>query len=528
VSVSYVWNSRYGGISFPKKITPVLRITAPSRPHYWRATVLEVFDGAGWYEGGFRPAEPTVQGGRDVIAGDDASYPRAALNRRRWIQQRVEVAALADDHLVGASVPTAYRVDPDQGVQYTAGGIAFSRISRGSRYEVWSYAPEPGPRQLHAAQPRYPNEIVQRDLLVAGYVLPPFGAPDRDAAMREFFSRYGWDNRIRPYRALYERARRIAGAARSPYEAAAALELWLRTAGGFTYDERPPSAPGVPPLVGFVTRTKAGYCQHFAGAMALMLRYLGVPARVAAGFTSGAFDPRSGTWEVTDHDAHTWVEVWFPGFGWLPFDPTPGRGSLGASYTASSQSYNPTPATAEQIAAALGLTARAVQNRIARERGRTDGTRVAGPTAGRGPSSWQDRASGLVLLLVLVALGSLTTIALAKLVVRRARYLTRDPRRLASACRRELVDFLRDQRLEPSPGATLVDIDRALGDALAVSARHFAQAATEARFAAAEPAAAAAERSRRELRTLLRSVRRQLTTGQRARGLFSLRSLGFR
>ena len=60
--------------------------------------------------------------------------------------------------------------------------------------------------------------------------------------------------------------------------------------------------------------------------MALMLRMLGVPARVAAGFTSGEYDKGTGEWVVTDHNAHAWVEVWFPGFGWLPFDPTPGRG----------------------------------------------------------------------------------------------------------------------------------------------------------------------------------------------------------
>ena len=73
---------------------------------------------------------------------------------------------------------------------------------------------------------------------------------------------------------------------------------------------------------------RQGYCQHYAGAMAVMLRLLGIPARVAAGFTSGKYDKGEKEWVVTDHNAHTWVEVWFPRFGWLPFDPTPGRGQL--------------------------------------------------------------------------------------------------------------------------------------------------------------------------------------------------------
>ena len=89
-----------------------------------------------------------------------------------------------------------------------------------------------------------------------------------------------------------------------------------------------------------MTKTKSGYCQHFAGAMALMLRYLGIPARVAAGFTSGRYDAKREEWTVNDRNAHTWVEVWFQGYGWLPFDPTPSRGTLGGPYTASSLSFD--------------------------------------------------------------------------------------------------------------------------------------------------------------------------------------------
>ncbi len=107
-----------------------------------------------------------------------------------------------------------------------------------------------------------------------------------------------------------------------------ALEAWFRTGGNFEYDETPPIATSRPPLVAFVDGHRRGYCQHFAGAMALMLRYLGVPARVGAGFGTGRFDPKTGEWTVSDTNAHTWVEVWFKGYGWLPFDPTPGRGRL--------------------------------------------------------------------------------------------------------------------------------------------------------------------------------------------------------
>src|SRR5205085_9857647 len=123
--------------------------------------------------------------------------------------------------------------------------------------------------------------------------------------------------------------------ARTPYAATVALESWFRSRGGFTYTDHPAVFEPAP-LVGFVVQTRAGYCQYFAGAMALMLRYLGVPARVAVGFSSGTYDARRGVWIVTDHDAHAWVEAWFRGYRWLPFDPTsarrPERGELSAPY----------------------------------------------------------------------------------------------------------------------------------------------------------------------------------------------------
>src|SRR5262249_8430990 len=109
--------------------------------------------------------------------------------------------------------------------------------------------------------------------------------------------------------------------ARTPYEAVIALENWFVSSGGFSYSNHPPVVN--PPLVGFVTRTQAGYCQYFAGAMALMLRYLGIPARVAVGFAGGTYDAGRRVWLVTARDSPAWVEAWFRGYGWLPFDPTP-------------------------------------------------------------------------------------------------------------------------------------------------------------------------------------------------------------
>ena len=133
---------------------------------------------------------------------------------------------------------------------------------------------------------------------------------------------------------IYAETVDVIGDAPTPYAAALGLEQWFRNTGGFTYEEQPDAPSGdQPPLAEFVLEGRRGYCQHYAGSMALMMRLLGVPARVAAGFVPGDYNEELDQWTVTDRDAHTWVEVWFPGFGWLPFDPTPGRGELVDTYS---------------------------------------------------------------------------------------------------------------------------------------------------------------------------------------------------
>ena len=93
---------------------------------------------------------------------------------------------------------------------------------------------------------------------------------------------------------------------------------------GFDYSPRVPRMLTLP-LVHSCSGRPAGYCQQFAGAMGLMLRMVGIPSRVVSGFAPGALDQERGVYEVRDTDAHSWVEVYFRGIGWVTFDPTPGR-----------------------------------------------------------------------------------------------------------------------------------------------------------------------------------------------------------
>jgi hypothetical protein len=125
-----------------------------------------------------------------------------------------------------------------------------------------------------------------------------------------------------PYAQTWRLAKQLMAESRTPYDYVAAVNRYLQD--GFTYDETPdPVSPGRATLDGFLFETKSGYCQHFSGAMAILLRMGGIPTRVATGFSPGGYSKRKNAWIVRDTDAHSWVEAWFDEFGWVTFDPTP-------------------------------------------------------------------------------------------------------------------------------------------------------------------------------------------------------------
>ncbi|MBD0329172.1 MAG: transglutaminase domain-containing protein [Thermoleophilia bacterium] len=524
VSVRYVWDANYGGVEFPKEKTVVLEVEAPANSRYWRATTLDVFTDDRWIE----ELEFRGTGEGRVRLLREPFLPRKVANRSRWVRADVRVKALDDEHLVGGTMPVMFDTGDAGRVGYFGGNVAVADETPGrdEEYSVWSYAPEPTPRQLAAARPR-PNAVpgLRRYLEVAPRLAAPlFGERGRDAAVERLFA----DEQVAPYRPLYRKAVEVAGGVRTPYAAAVALEAWLRTQGGFVYEERPGLGFDRPPLVDFVTRSKAGYCQQFAGAMALMLRYLGVPARVGAGFTTGQYDKDKGRWEVADTDAHTWVEVWFPGYGWLPFDPTPTRGTLSGAYTTASEGFNAPQAAAVLAGAAFeGRSGSAFAQELARRyAAQNEGFAGRDAPGDYAPLLVQRRpGESLLRFLALVVLAGACALAVGKLVLRRSRYVTRDPRRLAAACRRELVEFLADQGLAVPRSATLAEAGALLEHRLAVDAGPFVRAATRARFSPPDEARAAAREARHELRRLERQIRRRVGLRGSLRGAVSLRSL---
>jgi protein-glutamine gamma-glutamyltransferase len=160
------------------------------------------------------------------------------------------------------------------------------------RYEATSDISQPTPGELRTASYDYPPEILLNYLQ-----LPPV------------------DRRV------VSLAKEIAASSDNNYDRAAAIERYLRTMFGYTL-QLPRSVPR-DPVANFLFERKQGHCEYFASAMTIMLRTLGIPSRVVNGFRTGEFNDLTSQYLVRASNAHSWVEVYFPGYGWVSFDPTP-------------------------------------------------------------------------------------------------------------------------------------------------------------------------------------------------------------
>jgi protein-glutamine gamma-glutamyltransferase len=167
-------------------------------------------------------------------------------------------------------------------------------VSAGSTYSVISRVPNASPAQLRSAGTNYPEEIVER---YTG--IPPTGL-----------------ERTR------ELARELTEGTTNPHDAVMAMNEHLKET--YPYDlSIPPQREEMDAVEYFLFEQRRGYCEQFSSSLAVMARSLGIPARVATGYVPGEYNPFTGLYEVRASDAHAWVEVYFPGYGWSTFDPTP-------------------------------------------------------------------------------------------------------------------------------------------------------------------------------------------------------------
>jgi transglutaminase-like putative cysteine protease len=161
------------------------------------------------------------------------------------------------------------------------------------------------------------------------YEASSFVSPERTEALRQTNTSNAYPAHVRglflQLPALDPRipqlARFLTESQLTPYWRAAALEHYLRTEYGYTLDL--PAQRPADPLADFLFVRKKGHCEYFASALAVMLRSLGIPARLVTGFQGGEYNPVSDSYTVRADQAHAWVEAYFSGFGWITFDPTP-------------------------------------------------------------------------------------------------------------------------------------------------------------------------------------------------------------
>ncbi len=197
-------------------------------------------------------------------------------------------------------------------------------IQRGDRYQVQALISNANPRQLREAGQDYPDEIKSRYLQLPAY-------SDRTKAL----------------------ARDLAERQDNPYDIAVSIQNYLRL--NLAYNDNISSPPEGKDLVDyFLFESQQGYCTYYASAMAEMLRILGIPSRVVTGFYPAAYDLNAGGYLYRDRNAHAWVEAYFPGYGWISFEPTAARvplshGSLEDLGAGMADAVNPSNLPAGQL-----------------------------------------------------------------------------------------------------------------------------------------------------------------------------------
>ncbi|HEY1117807.1 MAG TPA: DUF3488 and transglutaminase-like domain-containing protein, partial [Acidimicrobiales bacterium] len=257
---------------------------------YWRLTSLDRFDGTIW----------SSNGSYGKSSGDlDDGVPVAS--EQIVFDQGFAIAALAQIWLPAAYEPKAVEAEEDVRYDEISGTIIVDTdvpTSDGTAYTVRSALPQHRPEALAAASEEIPSDIAEMYL-----GLPADFSPD--------------------IRAL---AADIVAGSTSRYEQAMRLQEFFREQ--FTYDIDIDLEHGIADMEQFLFDVRSGYCEQFAGSFAAMARSLGLPARVGVGFTPGVADPADPSlYRVRGEHAHAWPEVYLGEYGWVAFEPTPGRGA---------------------------------------------------------------------------------------------------------------------------------------------------------------------------------------------------------
>ncbi len=274
----------------------VMRVRSPQAA-LWRGLAYDTFDGTRWTTSDDRTF-PVTQGYEDVFGVASPTDGGSVFLPSRRVLATFYVEADLPNVVFGAWKPVQAYFPSSRLVIDAYGSVrAPILLDDGVVYSVMSDVPAVTPDVLRTF------DSMPRD-------------PDLDAALEPYLQLPG---------ELPERVRLLAGritaVAPTRYDAVEAVQTWLRRNTRYDLDI-PPFPPGVDAVDHFLFEGRRGFCEHIASAMAVLLRASGIPARFVTGFGPGDRNPFTGYWEVRASDAHAWVEVFYPGAGWVPYDPT--------------------------------------------------------------------------------------------------------------------------------------------------------------------------------------------------------------
>lgn len=280
----------------------VFLASAPNnRRYYWRSRVFDNYDGGRWSSAaGIRLTDPEPP--LDIVQDTFSTAARVP------VQQQFTMGLSASRLVYAAPQPLRIDLATRSDLSYATDQSMIMSVIRpmrvlyeGESYTATSLVSNATADQLRQAGTEYPQWV------------------------RDTYSAYFPSVSGRTIQ-LAQQIVTDAGAT-TPYDQAKAIETWLRT--NIAYNEVIPQPPdGVDPVDWVLFDIREGYCNYYASAMVVMLRSIGVPARMAAGFAQGSWDDSERAFVVRERDAHTWVEVYFPGYGWIEFEPTSAQAPL--------------------------------------------------------------------------------------------------------------------------------------------------------------------------------------------------------
>jgi transglutaminase-like putative cysteine protease len=275
--------------------TPIFD-AATDRGRYWRGVVYDQYTGRGW-----------VNTATSVTALDVADQRLEALDfeLREPVTQTIRVLqpGVTQLHMLSqpleVDIPARAQYSPvpaqthDGVVPLNVATVQSRRpLKAGDMYTAVSSVSVADVQSLRGAGTTYPRWVKEK------YLQLPDDLPERVKAL----------------------AAEITAGKDKPYDKVAALESYLRK---IEYDESiPPPPPGVDSVDWFLFDQRAGYCDYYASSLITMARSLGIPARLAAGYSIGEYDPEIEAYRQYEYDAHSWPEVFFPKYGWIEFEPT--------------------------------------------------------------------------------------------------------------------------------------------------------------------------------------------------------------